>query len=367
MSQILTFLGKGGTGRSTVAVAVARAAAEQGQQVLLVGTQAGPTLEILLGDITLTLEPNRIDTNLSAVHLRGTALLERAWAQAREVEAQYVRTPFFKEIYAQELAVLPGMDQALVLDALRRFDTSGEYDCIILDGPGDLTLLRTLGIPEVASWYWRRASKAFLDSDLAKALRPFAEPLIRSVSTLDFTSLDDLPGQLEGMSGGILEEGCKAIANPERVLAHLVTTADPMAVQTARYLWGSAQMVGVTVGSVLVSPTATGSVEPQVFDPLSMHTLPHLQGDWDPLLDAVKPVLSKPGVPPPLVIDEAGRRVTLFIPGFHKAQIELSQSGPEITITAGDQRRNLYLPSSLASRQVSGAKFQEPYLVISFG
>ncbi len=44
MSQILTFLGKGGTGRSTLAVAVARAAAQQGRRVLLVGHQAGPGL-----------------------------------------------------------------------------------------------------------------------------------------------------------------------------------------------------------------------------------------------------------------------------------------------------------------------------------
>ncbi len=366
MSQILTFLGEGGIGHTRVALATAQAAAQGGRRVLLVGAQAGRGLEMLLGDVSLSSDPVSVATNLSAVQLRSTALLERAWAQAREVEAEYVRTPFFKEIYAQELAVLPGMDQALVLDALRRLDASGDYDCIVLDGPGDLTLLRTLGIPEVASWYWRRASQAFLESDLAKALRPFAEPLIRSVSTIDFSSLEDLPNQIEGMSGGILEAGRQAIADPERVLAHLITTADPITVQTARYLWGSAQMVGLTVGSVWVAPTGTGSVDPQVFDPLPLYTLPEL-GETAALQEALRPILNPPTAPPPLTIDEAGRQVTLFIPGFQKAQIELSQSGPEITITAGDQRRNLYLPPSLATRQVSGAKFQEPYLIISFG
>lgn len=365
MSQILTFLGAGSTDRSTIAVATARSAAQQGRRVLLVGAQAGRGLEMMLGDVSLSIDPISVGDQLSAVQLRGTALLERAWAQAREMEAQYVRTPFFSEIYAQELAVLPGMDQALVLDALRRFEASGEYDLIILDGSGDLTLLRTLGIPEVASWYWRRASKAFLESDLAKTLRPFAEPLLRSVSTIEFKSLDDLPDQVEGMSGGILEAGRQAIADPERVLAHLVTTADPVTIQTARYLWGSAQMVGLTVGRVWVSPGADGSVDPQLFEPLPLHALPDL-GDQAGLQAALQPIFEPPTVPPPLAIDEAGRKVTLFIPGFQKSQIELSQSGPEITITAGDQRRNLYLPPSLATRQVSGAKFQEPYLIISF-
>lgn len=94
MSQILTFLGKGGTGRSTLAVAAARAAAQQGRRVLLVGHQAGPGLEMLLGGIPLSGEPVTIAANLSVVQLRTTQLLEQFWTAAKELEARYVRTPF---------------------------------------------------------------------------------------------------------------------------------------------------------------------------------------------------------------------------------------------------------------------------------
>ncbi len=367
MSQILTFLGKGGTGRSTLAVAAARAAAQQGRRVLLVGHQPGSGLEMLLGGIPLSGEPVTIAANLSVVQLRTTQLLEQHWTAAKELEAQYVRTPFFREIYGQELGVLPGMDQALALEALRRYDASGQYDCILYDGPGDLTTLRAFGIPEVASWYWRRASKAFLGSDLAKTLRPFVEPLLRSVSTVEFSSLEDLSNRLGGMTN-IFEQGRQAIADPRRVLAHLVTTPDPMAVQTARYLWGSAQMVGLTVGGLWVMPLVPGEVSAADFSPLPVRILPRRQGsDWSALEEAVGGIFAVPEVPPPVAIDEGAGTVKLFIPGFSKAQIELSQSGPELTITAGDQRRNLFLPPSLAGRQVTGAKFQEPFLVISFG
>ncbi|MCJ2542866.1 ArsA family ATPase [Thermostichus vulcanus] len=367
MSQILTFLGKGGTGRSTLAVAAARAAAQQGRRVLLVGHQAGPGLEMLLGGIPLSGDPVTIAANLSVVQLRTTQLLEQNWTAAKELEAQYVRTPFFREIYGQELGVLPGMDQALALEALRRYDASGQYDCILYDGPGDLTTLRAFGIPEVASWYWRRASKAFLGSDLAKTLRPFAEPLLRSVSNVEFASLEDLPDRMGGMTN-ILEQGRQAIADPRRVLVHLVTTLDPIAIQTARYLWGSAQMVGLTVGGLWVTPIGSAEVPAAEFAPLTVRALPTRQGsDWSGLEAAVGGMFTVPDVPPPLAIDEGSRTVKLFIPGFTKAQIELSQSGPELTITAGDQRRNLFLPPSLAGRQVTGAKFQEPFLLISFG
>lgn len=365
MSQILTFLGKGGTGRSTLAVAAARMAAQQGRRVLVVGDQSGHSLEPMLG-ATLGPDPVVIAANLSAVQLRSTPLLERSWSQAKELEAQYLRNAFFKDIYPQELAVLPGMDQALALDALRRFDASNQFDCIIYDGSGNLDMLRSLGIPEVASWYWRRGSKAFLDSDLAKSLRPFAEPLLRAVSSVDIPSLDDLPNQMGG-TRNFLTEGREALADPLRVLAHVVTTADPIAVQTAKFMWGSAQMIGLTVGSVLVTPMVEGSIAPEVFAPLALRTVPKLSGDPAALESALTGLFAKPDVPKPVDVDEAARTVKLFIPGFSKQQIELSQSGPELTITAGDQRRNLSLPASLSGRQVSGAKFQEPFLVISFG
>lgn len=365
MSRILTFLGKGGTGRSTVAIATAKAAAQTGRRTLLVSHQDGSGAADLLG-VAASSEPQAIAANLSLVELRTTALLEKGWSMVKDLEAQYVKTPFFKEIYGQELAVLPGMDSALALESLRQFDSSHDYDLIIYDGAGTLDTLRMFGLPEVSSWYRRRASKAFLSSDLFNALRPFAEPILRSVTNID-RPIDDLVKDAGGAKD-VLEEGRLAVSNRDRVLAYLVTTADPMAQKTAQFLWGSAQMVGLTVGGVATNPGGSGAaVAASDFSPLAAYDIPSLAGtDWSPLVDAVMPLLSAPDVPAPVQIDEAARTVTLFIPGFDKSQIDLSQSGPEITITAGDQRRNVALPGSMAGSQAKGAKFQERYLIISF-
>jgi arsenite-transporting ATPase len=66
MSLILTFLGKGGTGRTTIAIAAAKSFANQGKRVLLVGQEPGPALSLLL-DATVASEPQAIEANLQAV------------------------------------------------------------------------------------------------------------------------------------------------------------------------------------------------------------------------------------------------------------------------------------------------------------
>jgi anion-transporting ArsA/GET3 family ATPase len=368
MTLILTFLGV--DSRSKIAIAAAKAMASQGKRVLLAGT-ASPKLQTLLG-VALTPDPQEIAANLQVVQLQTSVLIERGWEEIKKLEAQYLKSPIIKEVYGQELPVLPGMDSALELNAIRQYDASGKYDVIIYDSSGNSSTLRLFGVAESVSWYVRRFRQLFVNSDLGKTIieSPFIQPLISSLFNVNWTA-DNFSAPTNQINE-LLDKGKAALSDPKRAAAFLVTTDDPAEIANAGYLWGSAQQVGLTVGGVIVlsaSPSANLSEAlSQEFAPLTVNLVGDANsGELQGLIDKLPDFASlAQQAPKPIEIDTNARQVRLFLPGFDKKQVKLTQSGPEVTIEAGDQRRNIFLPPALSGRPVTGAKFQNQYLVISF-
>ena len=135
----------------------------------------------------------------------------------------------------------------------------------------------------------------------------------------------------------------------------------------AKYWWGNAQQVGMTVGGVIINQGGSDNDLSDAFKPLNVTSLPSLQdNNWETLQDSLPDFQAQATqAPKPLIVDTANRQVKVFLPGFKKKEVKLTQSGPEITISAGEQRRNIFLPPSLKGVPVKGAKFENAYLVIS--
>lgn len=365
MAFILTFLGKGGSGRTTIAIATAKKYSSLGLKVLLVGQDPTPAFSIQLGqsvDSNLT----EIAPKLDVIQLKTTQLLENKWEDLKALEAKYLRSPTLKNIYGQELGLLPGMDCTLALNFIREQDESGKYDIIIYDGNDSINTLRMLGTPEIISWYARRVRQTFEQSDIVKALSPFVQPVSSAILTTSWTP-DDLVNQPTNDLNQILDKGKAALANPQRVAAFLVTTDKPEALATAKFFWGSAQQIRLTVGGILLNEASITNELSTTFNPLPITSIPTKEADnWQPLISALPDfqALAKQA-PLPINIDTAKREIKIFLPGFDKKQVKLSQSGPEITIEAGDQRHNIFLPPPLKGQPVKGAKFQDNYLIIS--
>ena len=360
MALILTFLGKGGSGCSTVAIATAKKLATTGSRVLFLSQDSSPVLNHLWGT-TLEAVPTEIEPNLKGMALKSAQLISQRWEDVKELEAKYLRSPTIKNVYGQELGILPGMDGALALDTLREYEQSKDYDVIVYDGDSALNTLRMFSIPEMMSWYVRRFQKVLTESDVGKTLAPFVQPITSAILNVSWSAddLNDTP------ANDILQSGKAALADGNRVAAYLVTTGDETAIAAAKYYWGGAQQVGLSVRGIIVNQGQTTALANE-FEPLNLSSLPKMGGDdWQPLMDALPQFLGDSQAPKPVTIDVANRQVKVFLPGFEKKQVKLTQYGPELTIEAGDQRRNIELPSPLAGQSVKGAKFQNNYLIVS--
>ncbi len=366
MSLIITYLGKGGVGRTTAAIATAKKFASLGERVLLVGQDPSPAFGMHLG-LTPQPEPQEIAANLSVMQVQATTLLEQNWTEAKKLEAKYLRSPILKDVYGQELGILPGMDEALALNAIREYDKSNLYDVIIYDGSGNINTLRMMGMPEILSWYIRRFRGIFVESDIVKALSPFVQPVTSAILNVSWTP-DNFAPEQTNQATQMLEEGRAALSNPQRVIAYLVTTSQADAVATAKYLWGSAQQIGMTVGGVLLNQAETTESLTNEFAPLKITPLPSIdKTEWQPLIDSLPRFRDTEDIPSPTTIDRDNKKIKIFLPGFTKQEVKLTQYGPEITIEAGNQRRNINLPSAWSGRPVTGAKFQNGYLEVSIG
>ena len=83
MSRIITFLGKAGTGHTTVAIATAKWFADRGSRVLFVTHNPSPKAAQLLGTV-LTAQAQIIAPKLEAVQLQTTVLLEQSWTALKQ-------------------------------------------------------------------------------------------------------------------------------------------------------------------------------------------------------------------------------------------------------------------------------------------
>ena len=375
MTLILTFLGKGGAGRSTVAIAAAHKLSAEGKRVLLLSQESGPALSMLLdAEVGPTASPISLEgQTFQAVQLQTTTLVNDNWEKLKAFEAQYLRDPFFKAVYGQELSVVPGMDDFLALNAIREYTESNQYDVIVHDGPGDQAALRMWGAIGGIDWYFRRFKKVFQDSQFYRSISPFIAPITGAILSGGMSG--DIWSQPETQSvEGMVAKGKAMVRDAMQLRAYVVTSDDEIAIAQGKYLWSAAQQIGLTVAGAFANSTIAGTKTQansviEAFAPISVSEIPYSSSDgkWQSLAASLPSLTEPVNVPSAMSVDTSTSTVKLFLPGFDKQQVKLTQYGPEVTVQAGDQRHNLSLPPALNGRSVTGAKFQDGYLIISFG
>ncbi len=130
--RILLFTGKGGVGKTTVAAATATRAAEHGLRTIVCSTDPahslGDAFDVPLGD-----RPTPIAHRLFGQQLNARVRFEEAWDDVRTYLVDVLDWAGAGAVEAEELAVIPGLDEVFALGDIKGFATSGDYDLVVVD------------------------------------------------------------------------------------------------------------------------------------------------------------------------------------------------------------------------------------------
>ncbi len=382
MTRIILFTGKGGVGKTTVAAATAIRSAELGNRTLIISTDPAHSLSDSFG-VRLNPYPTEVTENLEGMEVNVEYELEKHWSVIKEYLSLFFRSQGIEDVVAEELAIFPGFDELASLLHLLKFYRSGEYDAIILDCAPTGETLRLLSVPEVAKWYMNRFFG--IERKVLKIVKPIAEPLI----DVPLPS-DEVLDKIQELYKKISE--LKDILESRDTSVRIVMNPEKMVIRESERAFTYLNLFGYRVDCVIVNkifPEKAGDyfsewlriqreyleeIEDKFPLPVKRVEFKSTEVTGELLKDIAREIYGDENPlkvfheGKPMSIEKEGEDFILRIkaPFVEKQDIKLFKRGEELVIVAGQWKRIVFLPQSLAIREPAGAKFEGGELKVIF-
>jgi arsenite/tail-anchored protein-transporting ATPase len=412
--RIVLFTGKGGVGKTTLAAATAARLARSGRKALVISTDPAHSLGDALGR-PLTGDATEVDPGLYAAHLDARALVEGSWATLRGHLRTILAGAGVDELVADELTVLPGVEDLLALGEVRRAAAGGPWEVVIVDCGPTAETLRLLALPEAIAGYLerlypahRRAVRGLLAGVAAGAPNGRVSAAGATARRWDAAAeaLGSLAEQLSGLRAMLADHhttSIRLVLTPERLVA-----AETRRTMTALALHGL-RVDGLVCNRVVppIAPSVRGPAARWVRARRAEQeaVLGELAGLYPggpsgaPVLRTVPYTAAEPiGVPALVEVADAlyGRdeplagaeaapllevrrtggdgtslesefELLLRLPGLDgHTPLDLARIDDDLAVTVSGVRRLVTLPSVLARCAVQGARVGPDELVVVF-
>ncbi|MDY7007343.1 MAG: TRC40/GET3/ArsA family transport-energizing ATPase [Cyanobacteriota bacterium] len=388
--RVILMTGKGGVGKTSVAAATGLRCAEFGHKTLVLSTDPAHSLADSF-DLEMSHEPRKVRENLWGAELDALMELEGNWGAVKRYITQVLQARGLEGVQAEELAILPGMDEIFGLVRMKRHYDDGEYDVLIIDSAPTGTALRLLSLPEVGGWYMRKFYKPL--QGMSVALRPLFEPIFRPITGFSLPDKEVMDAPYEFYEQ--IEALEKVLTDNTKTSVRLVTNPEKMVIKESLRAHAYLSLYNVSTDLVVANRIIPDSVTDPFFKkwkenqqqyrqeihdnfrPLPVKEVPLYSEEMCGLaaLDRLKDTLYADEDPSQVYYKENTLKVVqeksnysleLYLPGIPKEQIQLNKTGDELNIRIGNHRRNLVLPQALAALQPAGAKMEDDYLKIRF-
>ncbi len=384
--RTILYTGKGGVGKTSVAAATALAIARSGLRTVVLSTDPAHSLSDSL-EAELGPQPVAVADNLWAQEVQAEAELERNWQAVQRWMSTLLADRGVDQILAEELTVPPGMDEMFSLLQLKKHHAAGRFDVIIVDCAPTGETLRLLSFPEVARWW---LDKVFpWERRLVSAARPFA----RTMLDLPLPG-NDVLSEVQRLVSNLVDMS-EILRDRQRASIRIVMNPERMVVREAQRTFTYLNLYGYLTDAVVVNRVFPDDVEGGYFS--AWRDAQQRQLEFVEEAFAPVPVLRAPffeqevmgeemltrlgdevfgerragelqyrDLSQELMMENGSAELRLRVPFVEKADIELKKIGLEMVVRVGTHKRNIILPSPMASYRPREARLEEGLLRVRF-
>lgn len=383
--RILLYTGKGGVGKTTLSSSTALLASRLGYRTLVISTDPAHSLSDSF-DLGLGPEPTAVAPNLWAMEVNVLKDIQRYWGELQTSLSALLVTQGFQDVVADELAVMPGMEEVCSLLHVDEKAESGDYDLIILDCAPTGETIRLISMPDVIDWYLEHLFNVSIKG------AGILQPVIKTALSIPTHAIGK---SLEVLFAGVARVQ-KRLIDPQQTSIRVVMTPEKMVLKEALRSFTYFSLFGYNVDAVLLnrvvenvedSEFLRGLQQQQAgyieqthtsFAPVPILKLPLMAtGEivgLDDLADVGK--IAFGDLDPTKVffqgkVQEVSKDGDSYLlkrrfPAFEVNRFDLRKKGDELIVTIGNVRRSIILPNTLALLEPVSADFKAGELVIRF-
>ena len=387
----MLFSGKGGVGKTSLAAATGVKLAELGYRTLVMSIDSAHSLADSFDlDIDLfhvqTSDPFSIQDGLSILELNIQKEVKRHWQEISSYVISVLRTTGINDVEAEELAILPGMEELSAMMYINQYRREKRYDVIVLDAAPTAESMRFISMPTTLDWYMKHIFP--FQRNLLKAVRPIANRVAPFELPTDsyFANIRNLFEKLEGID--------EIMEDPQTTSVRLVTNPEKMVLRETQRAFVYFSLHGLTIDTVIVNRVLPQEITDtwfnewhssqdnvlreldEYFAPVPVRRVPLFAHEvlGKQRLRELAKVLYSDGEDPSAVTQTEkpyafGKRngryeVRLRLPFATKGEIGLFKKGDELVVEVGTLRRHIGLPRSMAALVPAGAKLENRLLTV---
>jgi arsenite/tail-anchored protein-transporting ATPase len=389
--RILLFSGKGGVGKTSLAAATGVRLAELNYRALVMSIDPAHSLadSFDLGtDLfhSQTSDPFPISDRLSIFELNIQKEIKRHWQEISSYVTSVLRTTGISGVEAEELAILPGMEELSAMMYINEYRREQRYDVIVLDAAPTAESMRFISMPTTLDWYMKHIFP--FQRNLLKAVRPIANRVAPFELPTDsyFANIRNLFEKLEGVDD-LMED-------PYTTSVRLVTNPEKMVLRETQRAFVYFSLHGLTVDAVIVNRLLPRDVTDswfaewhtsqekvleeieEYFAPVPVRRVPLFAREvlGKERLRELAAVLYDEGEDPAAVTrtekpytfgkSDGVYEIRLLLPFAMKGEVGLFKKGDELVVEIGTLRRHIGLPRSMATLLPSRARLDNRVLTV---